>query len=168
MPRAERETCMNNVRGRVATTRKEDFSRAAGRTLPNTLLYHSYVLLVFTPGVYSFSSTHFSLSIPTISALLLLHAHLLSSPSSRSPQFCTPFFIFLTVLQSHTPPLHNVQSVWWTQEGARRGLRLKVEGYRGEEDPRCSSRGHKCHYDRSCTGLSSLPFCTRAHTVRAP
>lgn len=96
------------------------------------------------------------------------HTHLISPPSSHPPQFCTPFFIFLTVLQSHTPPLQNVQGVWWTQEGARRGLRLKVEGYRGEEDPRCFSRGHKCHYDRSCTGLSSLPSCTRAHTVRAP
>lgn len=150
-------------------TQRRLFS-AAGRTSEHYQTPSFIIHVSFSSSLQVFIlSPLFIFSIPAISALLLLLSHSPHfSPSSHPPHFCTPLFIFLTVLQSHTPPLQNVQGVWWTQEGARRGLRLKVEGYRGEEDPRCSSRGHKCHYDRSCTGLSSLPSCTRAHTVRAP
>lgn len=99
---------------------------------PSFLLSVSQACLFFSASsTTSLSSTH----LPCSSLSLFL--------TSASP---SPFFSLSCV---HTPlPL----TVWWAQKGAWRGLRLKVEGYRGEEDPCCSARGNKCHHDRSCTG----------------
>lgn len=112
----------------------------------------AFLLLISGPpslpmfSVSSVTSLSFNSALPCSS----LYSSLLHPPSL----FFSPSCICVTL------PLDEL-GVWWAQEG---GWRLKVEGYRGKEEPCCSSRGHKCHHDSSCNPLSLLQKCI--HTCK--
>lgn len=130
--------------------------------LPLAASSHCLLFYIFNlpspPTPHILPHTHFfsPLSFPCLTHFIFFVQPFLlfipPSPAALCPlPFCNPPSLS-SLFCVNTPLPLDVLGVWWTHEGAWRGLRLKVEGYRGEEDPCCSARGHKCHHDRSYTG----------------